>query len=98
MKIKLYYVASDNWVDNTLAGLYTEKEFEDLKEEIIKKYRTHYDYTNDIRRNIEEYLICMAALGREEQVKEFKEAVRIMEEDFFNDFIDDYVSIYEKEL
>lgn len=98
MKVTLYYVSKDNWVDSDLEGLYTEKEFKNLKEEIIENYRNGDDYIYDVQKSIDEYLMCEAALGREEQVKEFKEAVRIMEEETLEDFIDDYVTIYEKEL
>lgn len=98
MKVTLYYVSKDNWVDSNLEGLYTEKEFEDLKKEVIENYRNGDDYVYDIQKYIDEYLICEAALGREEQVKEFKEAIRIMEEETLENFIDDYVEIYEKEI
>lgn len=98
MKITLYFVASDNWVDSNLAGLYTEKEFKDLKKEIVENYRNCDDYVYDITKYIDELLICKTALGKEEHVKEFKEAVRIMEEETLEDFINDYVIIYEKEL
>lgn len=98
MKVKLFYVSKDNWADSELAGLYTEEEFENLKKEIIKKHRECADYIYDVQRNIDEYLICEAALGKEKGVKEFKEAVRIMEEENLEDFISDYVEIYEKEL
>ena len=98
MKVKLFYVSKDNWLDSNLEGLYTEKEFEDLKKEVIENYRNGDDYVYDIQKSIDEYLICEAALGREEQVKEFKEAICIMEEETLEDFIDDYVNIYEKEI
>ena len=98
MKVKLFYVSKDNWVDGELEGLYTEKEFEDLKKEIIANYRECDDYIYDIQKCIDEYLVCEAALGREEQVKEFKEAIRIMEDEILYDFIGDYVTIYEKEF
>ena len=98
MKVTLYFVSKDNWVDSELEGLYTEKEFEDLKKEIIENYRECDDYIYDIQKSIDEYLVCEAALGREEQVKEFKEAIRIMEDETLYDFIGDYVTIYEKEI
>lgn len=98
MKVKLFYVAKDNWVDSELAGLYTEEEFENLKKEVIENYRKCDDYVYDVQKSIDEYLICEAALGKEKEVKEFKEAVRIMEEETLEDFISDYVEIYEKEL
>lgn len=98
MKVKLFYVANDNWIGNTLAGLYTEKEFEDLKKEIIKSYRENSDYVYDVQKSIDEYLICEAALGFENAVEEFKKRVDIMEEETLENFIDDYVEIYEKEI
>ena len=98
MKVTLYFVSKDNWVDSELEDLYTEKEFEDLKKEIIENYRNSDDYICDIQKCIDEYLVCEAALGREEQVKEFKEAIRIMEDETLYDFIGDYVTIYEKEI
>ena len=98
MKVKLFYVSRDNSIDRDLEGLYTEKEFEDLKKEMVENYRNGDDYIYDIQKYIDELLICKAALGREEEVKEFKEQVRIMEEETFEDFIDDYVDIYEKEI
>lgn len=98
MKVKLFYVSKDNWVDSELAGLYTEEEFENLKKEIIENYRNGDDYVYDIQKSIDEYLICEAALGREAQVKEFKEAIRIIEEETLEGFIDNFVDIYEKEL
>lgn len=98
MKITLYLVSRDNWVDSNLEGLYTEKEFENLKKEIIENYRESVDYVYDITKYIDELLICKAALGREEEVKDFKNLLRIMEEETLDDFINDYVDIYEKEL
>ena len=98
MKVTLYLVSKDNWVDSELEGLYTEEEFEKLEKEVIEKYRECDDYVYDIQKSIDEYLICEAALSKEESIKEFKEAVRIMEEETLNDFINDYVIIYEKEL
>ena len=98
MKVKLFYVSSNNWVDSELAGLYTEKEFADLKKEIIENYRKSDDYVYDITRYIDEYLVCKAALGREDAVKEFKDSIRVMEEETLEDFISDYVEIYEKEI
>ena len=92
MKVALYFISKGNWIDSNLAGLYTKKELEELKKEIIKKYRECDDYLYDIKKNIDEYLICEAALGKEEQVKEFKEAVRIIEEETLTGFIDNYVT------
>lgn len=98
MKIKLFYVSKNNDIDEELQGIYTEKEFEDFKKELIESYRNSEDYIYNIQDYIDNCLICNAALGREEQVEEFKEAVRIMEEETLDDFINDYVEIYEKEL
>lgn len=98
MKVKLFYVSKDNWVDSNLEGLCTEKEFENLKKEIIKSYRENGDYVYDVQKSIDEYLICEAALGFENAVEEFKKRVDIMEEETLEDFIDDYVEIYEKEI
>lgn len=98
MKVKLFYVSKDNWVDSELAGLYTEEEFENLKKEVIENYRNGDDYIYDIQKTIDDFLICEAALGQKCRVKEFKEELRIMEEETLDDFISDYVEIYEKEL
>lgn len=99
MKVKLFYVSKDNWVDSEFEGLYTEKEFEDLKKEIIENYRDSCEYVDDIIRYVDERLVCKAALGREEEeVEEFKAELRTMEEETLEDFINDCVIIYEKEL
>lgn len=98
MKVTLYFVSRDNWVDSNLEGLYTEKEFENFKKEVIENYRECGDYVYDITKYIDEPLICKAALGREEEVKDFKNLLHIMEEEILKDFINDYVTIYEKEL
>jgi hypothetical protein len=98
MKVKLYYVSKDNWVDNELGGLYTEKEFEDLRKEVIENYRDCDDYIYDVQKYIDEHLICEAALGFENSVEEFKREIERMEEETLDDFISDYVDIYEKEI
>ena len=63
MKVTLYLVTRDNWVDSEYEGLYTEKEFEALKEKIIENYRNCADYAYDITKYVDELLICEAALG-----------------------------------
>lgn len=98
MKVKLFYVSKDNWVDSELAGLYTEKEFEDLGKKIIENYRECDDYIYDVQKNIDEHLICEAALGFENSIEEFKREVDRMEIEILEDFINDYVDIYEKEV
>ena len=98
MKVTLYYVSKDNWVDSNLAGLYTEKEFENLKEEIIENYRDYDEYIYDVQKYIDEHIICEAALGFENSVEEFKREIERMEEETLDDFISDYVDIYEKEI
>lgn len=98
MKVKLFYVAKDNWVDSELAGLYTEEEFENLKKEVIENYRKCDDYIYDVQKYIDEHLICEAALGFENSIEEFKREVERMEDETLEDFISDYVETYEKEL
>lgn len=98
MKVTLYFVANDNWIDNKLGGLYTEKEFEDLKKEIIENYRDCDDYIYDVQKYIDEHLICEAALGFENSVEEFKKEVERVEEEILDGFIGDCVDTYEKEI
>lgn len=98
MKVTLYFVAEDNWVNGEFEGLYTEKEFEDLKKEIIEKYRECDDYIYDIKKSIDDFLICEAALGFVNAIEEFKKEIASLEEETLDDFITDYVKIYEKEL
>ena len=98
MKVTLYLVSSDNWVDSELAGLYTEEEFENLKDEIIANYRECDEYVYDIQNSIDELLICKVALGKKDKTEDFKKEVQRIEDWVLKTFIEDYVTIYEKEI
>jgi hypothetical protein len=67
-------------------------------EEIIANYRDYDEYIYDVQKYIDEHLICEAALGFENSVEEFKREIERMEEETLDDFISDYVDIYEKEI
>ena len=98
MKVTLYYVDNDNWLDYELEGIYTEKEFANLEEKIIEKYRESDEYIDDVKGFVDDSLAYEAALGFENAVEEFKRMVDTLEVGVLERFIEDYVREYEKEV
>lgn len=93
MKVKLYVVNHKNH-----EGLYTESEFEDLKQEHLEEYRDSTNFLDNLSLNVEPRVLVGAALGDEEAKKIFDFEVEKNEEKYWMDFVETYAEIYEKEI